>query len=289
MTEYVPEGYIKRDNYKYTIEEIEAAIANNKTLEGIVVKSDKDYNLHVNLGDITGILSKEEFEYSNKEVNKSDIISKVGDIVMFKVTNIRKQGESLVANLSRRAVQEECHSNMIKHLEIGRILKVKVLRAEKYGIFCDIGCGIKALLPVKNFCINRIQDIASELKCTSLLAIVDNIDENGRITLSHKELLGTWCQEASKFTVGDTVIGTVRSNEKYGTFIEISPNITGLAKTSTQVKHGDRVVVKIKKIKVEQLKVVVSIVRVLENETNSYTEFKYTEKQGIIKNWRYTM
>ncbi|MGL0910084.1 hypothetical protein ACSTB0_13670, partial [Faecalibacterium wellingii] len=42
-------------------------------------------------------------------------------------------------------------------------------------------------------------------------------------------LLGTWEENAAGFTVGETVVGIVRSVEEYGTFIEIAPNLAGLA------------------------------------------------------------
>ena len=34
--------------------------------------------------------------------------------------------------------------------------------------------------------------------------------------------------EIAKFTVGDTVIGTVRSIQDYGIFVELTPNLSGL-------------------------------------------------------------
>jgi small subunit ribosomal protein S1 len=59
-------------------------------------------------------------------------------------------------------------------------------------------------------------------------AVIRSI-ENGRINLSHKELLGTWEQNASLFAVGQTVTGIIRSVENYGAFVELTPNLAGLS------------------------------------------------------------
>lgn len=53
--------------------------------------------------------------------------------------------------------------------------------------------------------------------------------EDGRICLSQRELLGTWEENASLFEQGETVAGIVRSVEDYGIFVELTPNLAGLA------------------------------------------------------------
>ena len=65
------------------------------------------------------------------------------------------------------------------------------------------------------------------------------IDDSGRISLSHKELLGTWKENADRFHVGETVSGIVRSVESYGVFIELSPNLAGLAEPREGVEVGN--------------------------------------------------
>lgn len=46
--------------------------------------------------------------------------------------------------------------------------------------------------------------------------------------MTHKELLGTWMENASWFHPGETVRGEVRSVKEYGSFIELAPNLSGL-------------------------------------------------------------
>ena len=78
--------------------------------------------------------------------------------------------------------------------------------------------------------------------------IVRSLDENGRVFLSHKELLGTWEQNVSQFHAGETVGGSaVRSIESYGIFVELTPNLAGLAEYKEGVQAGQNASIYIKK------------------------------------------
>ena len=63
------------------------------------------------------------------------------------------------------------------------------------------------------------------------MCAIKNRDAQGRFVLTIRELLGTWAENAARFTVGETVVGIVRSVEEYGTFVEIAPNLAGLAES----------------------------------------------------------
>lgn len=66
------------------------------------------------------------------------------------------------------------------------------------------------------------------------------MDPAGRVSLSHKELLGTWEENAALFSPGETVSATVRSVESYGIFVELTPNLAGLAEPKAGVRAGSR-------------------------------------------------
>lgn len=70
--------------------------------------------------------------------------------------------------------------------------------------------------------------------------------------MTHKELLGTWMENASWFCPGETVRGTVRSVKEYGSFIELTPNLSGLADAREKLDPGDGVSVYIKSIRPEK-------------------------------------
>ena len=95
---------------------------------------------------------------------------------------------------------------------------------EPFGAFCDIGAGISALLPIDSISVSRIPHPNARFSTgQNIRAIVKSCDELGRITLSHRELLGTWEENSAAFKAGETVPGIVRSVEKYGIFVELTP------------------------------------------------------------------
>ena len=87
-----------------------------------------------------------------------------------------------------------------------------------------------------------------------------NRDVQGRIVLTLRELLGTWSENAACFAAGETVVGIVRSVEDYGVFIEIAPNLAGLAETDSTLRPGQAVSVYIKNILPDKMKIKLVVV-----------------------------
>ena len=61
-------------------------------------------------------------------------------------------------------------------------------------------------------------------------------------------------QNAALFSVGETVRGVVRSIEPYGVFIELTPNLSGLAEPRADLHPGMAVSVYIKSILPQRMK-----------------------------------
>lgn len=90
-------------------------------------------------------------------------------------------------------------------------------------------------------------------------AVVKSRDSN-RITLSHKELLGTWEENAARFRPGETVGGIIRSIENYGVFVELTPNLAGLAEVKENIFPGQQASVFIKSILPSRMKIKLIII-----------------------------
>ena len=144
------------------------------------------------------------------------------------------------ALLSRRKVQEQAMEEMRRGLKPGAVVVGKVVRMEPFGAFVDIGRGIVALLPTEYISAARIRHPNERFRVgQKILAVVKIFDrENRRITLTHKELLGTWLENASRFSEGDTVRGTVRGVMDYGCFVELAPNLSGLTDQREDLREG---------------------------------------------------
>ena len=76
-----------------------------------------------------------------------------------------------------------------------------------------------------------------------------------------RELLGTWEENAARFSVGQTVAGILRSVESYGVFIELAPNLAGLAECKPELAEemrkriGQSAAVYIKSIVPDRMKI----------------------------------
>ena len=295
MIKYYPEGTIfESKSNKKTMESINSlreCFFEEKILEARVILCDHDHNLHVDLGIMEGIIPREECAVGIKEGEVRDIaiISRVNKPVCFKIMNfIDDENGKPIAILSRRIVQEECTEKYIRHLKAGDIIDAKITHNENFGSFCDIGCGVSALLPIDSISVSRIPhpDVRFRVN-TKIKAVVKNVDELGRVTLTLKELLGTWEENAENFKAGQTVGGIVRSIENYGVFIELAPNLAGLAEYTPDVNIGDLASVYIKSINPERMKIKLAIVENFPDKNNP-SELKYYCNENHIDEWQYS-
>jgi small subunit ribosomal protein S1 len=192
------------------------------------------------------------------------------------------------ALLSRKNAQERCRREFIERLCPGDVIKARVTHLESFGVFCDIGCGIIALLPIDSVSVSRISHPRDRFSPgDDIKVVVKSIGEDGKITLSHKELLGTWQENADNFKAGQTVGGVIRSIEKYGVFIELSPNLAGLAEYTPDVKEGDLASVYIKSINPEKMKIKLSVVDSFPGNNQAET-IKYYFDGVHMDNWQYS-
>ena len=306
MGMYTPEMFMRNEAGRNSIEKIENAIITKEPLAGIVIKCDTELNTLVKLGEnIYGEIDSSEFEFhpDGKALKPIEIISKVGKVVKVQVLGEVKQQNSensedgkqqttsnhRVFNISRKNIQEDCYKQDISKLEVGKVIDAFVMSAETYGAFCDIGCGLTALLPVENVCVPRIDNPRMELpKLGKIKAVVKSI-KNGKITLTHKELLGTWQQSVSNITVGETVNGVVRVITDFGVFVQIAPNLVGLADIDSSVCCGDYVTVFVRNIIPEKGKVKLSIINKIDSH-GDLTKFKIDyiiPDSGYLRTWKY--
>ena len=268
MKGYLPEGSkaaapssLQHSGFNLSV--LERAMENGSILEAPVILCDNEMNLHVSLGDHIGIIPKDEVAYqpNNTPVKEIAILTRVGKMVAFRVKSITRFGGHLKIILSRRDAQKECFARYISALRPGDVVPAKVTHMESFGVFLDVGCGTTALLPVDAMSVSRISHPRLRYSVGDEFSVViRSIDAEGRIYTSRKELLGTWCENSSLFTAGETVAGTVRSIEPYGIFVELTPNLTGLAEYKDGVKENETASVYIKSILPERMKVKLIII-----------------------------
>ena len=299
MNKYMPEGSlistIKNHEYTSSHEGLVAALDGGIILEGKVILCDHNFNLHVDLGSkIRAVIPRDEVQYvrDGEQIKDIAVLTRVGKTVCFKVVGFEKSaGTDRIVVLSRRAAQMECINNYISTLIPGDIIPTKITHLESFGAFVDIGCGVTSLLSIDSISVSRIAHPSVRLAVGDMIhTVVKSIDSRGRIYVSERELLGSWNENASLFNEGQTVKGVIRSVENYGVFIELRPNLAGLAEYRDDVRPGQSAAVYIKSIIPEKMKIKLIIID--SHDEEEYPEqleyFIDTESVTHIDSWQYS-
>ena len=223
---------------------------------------------------------------------------KTHSTVAFKIKGFKNEGGQTVALLSRKAAQEECQNRFLSSLSIGDIIPAKVTHLENFGAFVDVGCGLSSLLTVDNISVSRISHPSDRLSVgDDIYVVVKTRDtSSGRIYVSMKELLGTWQENASMFEIGQTVSGIVRSVEDYGVFVELTPNLAGLAEIRDGTrdreiaKIGSTTAVYIKSIIPDKMKIKLILIDSYRTSTINKKAEYFIDCKSIkhISHWKYS-
>ena len=287
---FLPEGL--RPPVRLTLPDLREAMERSTILEAAVQRCDAGHTLHLDLDGIPGQISRPEAiaPWINGAGRDIAVLSRVGKPACFKVLRLQADKKGAPeAVLSRRAAQEAAMAWFLEHLEPGMVLSCRVTRLEPYGAFVDIGCGIIAILPIELMSISRIGHPGARLQeGEKILAAVRSFDrEHRRITMTMRELLGTWMENASRFAPGETVRGTVRSVKDYGSFVELAPNLSGLADSREDLTPGDGVSVYIKSIRPERMKIKLQVIEKLPSPEEP-EPLRYQITDGKLDRWTYS-
>ena len=286
---YLPEGL--RPPVPLTLDRLREALESGDILEAPVQRCGVDHTLRLTLGGVQGCIPREEAVAPWISGAERDIavLSRVGKPTCFTVTALESNGKGApVALLSRRAAQERAMAYFLERLEPGAVLTGRVTRLESFGAFVDVGCGIVAMLPIEHISVSRISHPRERFQeGQKILTAVWSLDrEARRITLTHRELLGTWMDNASRFRPGETVRGVVRTVKDYGSFIELAPNLSGLADAKERLSPGDGVSVYIKSIRPERMKIKLQVIEKLPPAPPEPMQYQITD--GKLERWVYS-
>lgn len=293
MKKYLPEGSIisTAENIRLISSSagLHEAMTTGKILECRAMLCDNEHNIIVDLPCMKGIIPRIEGAIGIEDGKTKDIalISKVNKPVCFKVISITTDDNGKeTAILSRRIVQEECRRNYIENLSPGDIIPAKVTHMEQFGCFVDIGCGLPSLIPIDAVSVSRIAHPSDRFTIGQDIKVIIKGIDSDRVWLSHKELLGTWEENATMFKAGETVSGIVRSIEDYGIFIELTPNLAGLAEIGRDAEIGQYASVYIKAVIPEKMKIKLIIVDVFDAKYKP-APLKYFINTDHISKWQY--
>ena len=293
-TDYYPEGILfeTEENRAYIsqLSGLMEACRTRTVIEQKPVMSTSAHELVFSFGNVTAVMEKEECEYAppGQRVKDIAVISRVNKPTCFIVTDIAPGGGKPKIRISRREAQMTFLNYARKTFRAGDVLPARVTHLEPFGAFVDVGCGVVSMIPTESISVSRISHPGDRFeRGQSILVALKRIDtESGRFFITHKELLGTWEQNAARFSAGQTVMGVIRSVEGYGVFVELTPNLVGLCEYRGDASVNQLAAVYIKSIIPEKMKIKLSIVELFEKKAApaglDYYVFDHLDY------WRYT-
>ena len=287
---FPPEGL--RPPAAFTIDFLREAAASGRILEAVPLRCDPDHTLHFSLDGIAARMPRDQavapwISGADREIS---VLSRVGKPTCFTVSGVHADAKGApVALLSRRQAQDTAMDFFLERLTPGMVLTCRITRLESFGAFVDIGCGIVAILPIERISVSRISHPSQRFReGDKILAAVLSLDrQRRRITMTHRELLGTWMENASRFRPGETVRGIVRSIQPYGSFVELAPNLSGLADSREDLEPGDAVSVFIKSIRPERMKIKLQVIQRLPSPAGP-EPLTYQVTDGQLAQWVYS-
>lgn len=232
-----------------SVEGLRKACETGAIVEGVALRCEEGVGIWVELGMFTGFIPWEEGALGLREgvVREIAVMSRIGRAVTGVLTEVREVEGEIVPILSRSLAQWKAREQIMSR-PLGTVLTAVVTRLENFGVFVDIGCGVASLLSIDRISVSRIPHPSERVYVGQKIyvAILEKDWDMLRVRVTHKELLGTWEENARGFAVGMTIPGIARSVKNYGIFVELSPNFSGLAEFVEGVFEGERVSVYIK-------------------------------------------
>lgn len=292
---YLPEGSLTplpavRDALS-SLDGLRRAQDEGTVLEAVAQRCTASHDLIFDFGFAQGVMPRAAcaLGVAEGETREIAILSRVGKPTCFLVTEIDETTDPPTVWLSRTGVQRRAQAWLLDTLQPGDVIPARVTHLEPFGAFVDVGSGVASLIGIENLSVSRIFHPRDRL-CVGqdIFAAVRAVDPaNHRILLTHRELLGTWEQNAALFSPGETVRGVVRSVEPYGVFIELAPNLSGLAEPRSDLAVGMVVSVYIKSILPQRMKIKLTVIDVLAaRETPPPPQYFITD--GRLAEWVYT-
>ena len=256
----------KSKSKKLTLEELQNIKENQQVLDMYIEEIDENLNMIGKIGkDVKAIIPRGEASSVVGEdglVEEKFIVNKVGKVLPVCIKEIIQDDNGVHLIMSKRILELKVRKWMYMHLKPGIKLRGIVVGLKDYAAFVDVGGGVTGILKLQDMSESRLTNASDMFKLGQRInVVVKRYDrDTGRIELSYKELLGSFEENVKEFKEGDIVEGIVRNRIKSGVFVELKPNVIGIAEHVNGIESNQKVLVSIKKINLEKKKIKLIII-----------------------------
>ena len=159
------------------------------------------------------------------------LLGLIGQEIKVRVINIDEEDRRII--LSEREALKEEREKVLNELEVGKVFDWVVSGVSSYGLFVTIGGTVEGLVHISEITYGHVNDIDKLGKIGDKMKVKVIGLENGKISLSSKQLKGDpWVELPKRYQVGDIIEGEIVRFVPYGVFVRVYEDINGLVHLS---------------------------------------------------------
>lgn len=156
--------------------------------------------------------------------------SYVGEEFTVRVLDVDEDDEKLI--VSEKAVWEDAQKNVIAKYKVGDMVEGEITAVADFGAFVKFD-SLEGLVHISEIAWQRIDHPRDILKIGQTVKAEIIGIEGSKIFLSMKKLVeDPWSNIEARYNIGDIVKGTILKVNPFGFFVELDPEIHGLAHVS---------------------------------------------------------
>lgn len=156
--------------------------------------------------------------------------SYVGSSMTVQIIDVNEEDEKLI--VSEKSIWEDKQKNVISKYKVGSQIEGEVTAVADFGAFVKFD-SLEGLVHISEIAWQRIDHPKDILKIGETVKAEIIGIEGSKIFLSMKKLIhDPWASVGEKYKVGEVVEGTVLKVNPFGFFVELDPEIHGLAHVS---------------------------------------------------------
>ena len=214
-------------------------LKNAGTIVEVAITDANKGGLMVKVGKISGFLPVSQLQPEHyprvQGGDKNRILDRLktylGKKFEVKIFDLDEKEDKLI--VSEKSAWEEKQKDVLAQYQVGNQVAGKVTAVTDFGVFVEFGENLEGLIHISELAWQRIDDPNDLVKVgETIKAEIINI-EGSKIFLSTKKLKqDPWRAVSQKYQVGQVVKGKVLKINPFGLFVELDPEIHGLAHIS---------------------------------------------------------
>jgi len=237
------------------------------------VKNIASYGVFIDLGGVDGLIHINDLSW--KRINHPSEVVKLEQVL--NVVVIDFDVDKTRIQLGLKQLEPNPWDVLSDDLNVGDIVKGKIVEFEGFGLFIELANGIEGLVHISELSweLLPVEKKERNIYAQKLFAIGDNVEaiimsfdrDERKISLSFKQLTqDPWTEIAEKYPIGSKHSGIVRNLTNFGVFLLLEEQIEGMIyisdlSWSKKFKHpsefvniGDKLDVVISEINVDERK-----------------------------------